>query len=452
MIVPPPSAGLLVVSCSVAIFVVGAAVLAALRRPQARSARLARCGQFVEAAEVAHDAGLYDLAVDYFVSGGAPARAARSALRSGLVVRAAALYEQAGDVMKAAALYRQVGMPEKAAALSPENERRIEAATRDRRPPVPARPVERSSGAAVPSARPSIEDAAPSARRPAVAVLSAGCIEALDRVKHMEAIPASAGSVLRAVDDPKSGPNAICEEIAKDLGLMTMVLRAANSAYYGARGQVRDITQAIVLIGYDSLRELVIARISRLAVGGSDPLRQLLWKHALASAIAAQACARTVKGITVGHAFTCGLLHDVGRAILVSAHPVDYRELWAKMTADPRPSSEIERERFGTDHAEVGGAVLRSWGLPPGYAAVTRVHDVGAEAAGLTGKDARLHAIVALASTVASWLGHGRFPARPIAELHDHPSFSELGSTHALADAMAAAVEKELAGYDQIFG
>jgi len=430
----------LAASAGAALVAVAGAILWALQRPAARSARLARHGRFSTAGEIAHEAGLYERAIEYFLAAHAPERAARSALRAGLVDRAAALYERAGDAKKAASLK---GHAEGRASLSP-----VKAAA--------AAPAAGGERVSEPKLRvvSSTTGAPPSVRRPSLDLEpSEGCLRALARVKNVEAVPTFAGPVLQALDDPDASPNAICQEIAKDQGLVTMVLRAANSSFYGARGQVLDVTQALVLIGYESVRQLVVARVSRVVQAGSDPLREMLWRHALASAIAAQACARTVKGVTVGHALTCGLLHDIGRAILLSAYPDEYRRVWEKMATDPRPSSEIERESLGVDHAEIGAALLRSWNLPPVYAAVTRVHaaDVPDFAGGLSAKDARLRAIVALASGVASWLGHGRRPARPIAELTEHPSFDALGVSRELADTMAAAVEAELAAYAGIF-
>ncbi len=159
-----------------------------------------------------------------------------------------------------------------------------------------------------------------------------------------------------------------------------------------------------------------------------------------------------MKGITVGHAFTCGLLHDIGQAVLAAAFPAEYLELWAKIAVDPRDVAEIEAERFETDHTEVGAALLRTWDLPPLYSRVIRAHHGNlADARGLNDKERRLCAIVALASAVAEWVGHGRYAARPIEELTEHPMLAELGATPALAKAMAAAIEKELAEYAGIF-
>ena len=180
---------------------------------------------------------------------------------------------------------------------------------------------------------------------PASVPASAACLAILSRVKELEAIPGLAAGLLKVLDDPNSSGSAISSELRKDQGLMALVLRTANSSYYGSSGHVRDLTEAAVVLGLDTLRQLVLGRLSRLVLRKNDPLQKTLWRHALATAVAAEGCARSVKGVTVAHAFTGGLLHDLGKAVLSEAAPEAYADAWEVMVMSEhdRPADEIER-------------------------------------------------------------------------------------------------------------
>ncbi len=274
----------------------------------------------------------------------------------------------------------------------------------------------------------------------------------MKRVGDLGAVPGTAGRILSALSDPRASATRVGSEISKDQGLTATVLRAANSPYYHASRQVRDLTEALVIVGYESVRDLVIGRLSRSAHSGADPTQKILWKHALATALASQACARLVKGVTVSHAFTCGLLHDIGKAILDQAFPQEYGTVLKLSATFADTTLEIERERWGTDHAEVGGEVLRLWQLPPACELTARLHHDLAAISELPEGQRRIVAMVALANEVASWTGRGLRPAKPAAELADHPMLGVLGANRSVIDAMDAQISGEIAALEGIFG
>lgn len=274
----------------------------------------------------------------------------------------------------------------------------------------------------------------------------------MKRVGDLGAVPGTAGRIIAALSDPKSSATRVGAEISKDQGLTATVLRAANSPYYHASRQVRDLTEALVIVGYDSVRDLVIGRLSRSAHGGGDPTQKVLWKHALATALAAQACARLLKGTTVSHAFICGLLHDIGKALLNQAFPQEYGTVLKLAATFGTTTIDLEQQRWGTDHAEVGGEVLRVWQLPPACEVTARLHHDLAAVAELPEGQRRIVAMVVLADEVASWTGRGMRPAKPAAELADHPMLGVLGATRSVIDAMDGQISGEIAALEGIFG
>ena len=279
----------------------------------------------------------------------------------------------------------------------------------------------------------------------------AACSDILARVKDLEGVPVFVTRILQTIDDPKASPKEVGVEIAKDQAVLAMVLRTANSSYYRSSGQVRDVTEAIVVLGFDTVRQLVFGRLSKQVLRRNDAFQKTLWRHALAAAIAAQTCARRLKGVTVPHAFTAALLHDVGKGILHEATGVAYERLWKEAEEDPRPSDEVELERFGTHHADVGAELLTRWSFPAIYASVALYHHDPDAAKDADEKIQRMLAIVSLADAVALSLGHGLRPGRPIEELVSHPMLRRLRGDRPLIDQMAADVEAELKGLEGIF-
>jgi putative nucleotidyltransferase with HDIG domain len=260
-----------------------------------------------------------------------------------------------------------------------------------------------------------------------------------------------ASRLLQVLDDPTASTGAIADEVRRDQALMAMVLRMANSAFYKSSGQVRDITEAIVVLGYDTTRQLVLGRLSRQVLRKNDVCEKTLWRHALATALGAQACARQVRGITIGHAFTAGLLHDIGKAIMHEAFPNECAEVWKTCAKGNRPSDEVERESFGTDHTEVGGELLKAWQFPPMYEHAARLHSRGS--ASLSNpKDQRVVSMVALAGAVASSMGHDAAQDRKAPVPLEHPSLIELGASQSIIDVMKSHVESELGGLIEVFG
>jgi putative nucleotidyltransferase with HDIG domain len=271
-------------------------------------------------------------------------------------------------------------------------------------------------------------------------------------VTELRAVPGVASRLLQTLDDPAASIDVISQEVSRDQALMAMILRMANSAAYRSSGQVRDITESIVVLGFDTVRQLVLGRLSRQVLRKNDVWQKTLWRHALATALGAQACARQVRGVTVGHAFTAGLLHDIGKAVMHEAFPVECEQVWSQRGNDARRSDELERERFGTDHTEVGAQLLGIWQFPAMYQYAARLHATSSGLASVGNpKDQRIVTIVEVAGAVASSMGHDAVPERKGPDPRGHAAIAALGETAALVDSIEAHVAQELGPLLDIF-
>jgi HD-like signal output (HDOD) protein len=166
--------------------------------------------------------------------------------------------------------------------------------------------------------------------------------------------------------------------VERDIAIAAKVLQLANCAYFGRRSPVASVTDAVAYLGIEPLRALVLHTVAFEQFDGGPPCPgfsvEALHDHCfrvarLASAIVPDPRVR-------GAAFTAGLLHDVGLLVLAWRDRDEVAAMLAIAHEQHRPIDQVERERHGVTHAEVGAHLLALWGLP--YAvteAVARHHD-----------------------------------------------------------------------------
>lgn len=202
----------------------------------------------------------------------------------------------------------------------------------------------------------------------------------LDRVKNLSAAPAVLAALMQTLSDPRSSAGDVAEIVAADPALTGKLLRVANSAYYGAKGEVATPSRAVALIGYSEVRAVccVIAAAAMLPMG--RPLRHFdradFWKHSLATGTAAKMLAARAKAVDPELAFVSGLLHDMGKLVFQQYANQQFAEALDQAQDTETPLRQTERTFLGLDHARLGRWVAQHWQLPDSIvAAVGRHHD-----------------------------------------------------------------------------
>ena len=166
------------------------------------------------------------------------------------------------------------------------------------------------------------------------------------------------------------------EVIRTDPSLTAQLLRLCNSAFMGFRERVTKIEHAIMLVGTERLRTMVLTCSLIEYVGhrvASEDI-QSFWGHCFLTATLSERLARGVAYIQPEQAYLAGLLHDIGALPLLMATSAESPELENMATSGWGESVEVERERFGTDHCEVGGWIGVSWDFSPNLLEVMVSH------------------------------------------------------------------------------
>lgn len=177
-------------------------------------------------------------------------------------------------------------------------------------------------------------------------------------------LPPVAMKVMNLIKDDFASLKALEEIISRDQGFATRLLRIANSPYYGRDRKIEDISQALLLIGFETLKSLVIAASLKDLNRQFGIFEQKLWEHSLGVALCSSLLAMVTRLATSDEALVCGLMHDVGKTVINNAMPELYIQIYEKMYKEKRPLIEIENEVLGFNHTTIGNLIAKKWKLP----------------------------------------------------------------------------------------
>jgi len=181
--------------------------------------------------------------------------------------------------------------------------------------------------------------------------------------------PAIYAEIIAALKSGDASSAGIGQIISRDVGMSAKILQLINSSFFGTGRRVADPEEAVVVLGIDMVKTLVLAvevfsRFERrtLAVLPIEKINE----HCLVTGVIAGQIARAEKlgKETMDDAVVSGLLHDIGKMILAAYYPEEYRGVIKLVKTEKIMVHEAEIQVFSVSHAEVGGYLLSLWGLP----------------------------------------------------------------------------------------
>jgi len=188
------------------------------------------------------------------------------------------------------------------------------------------------------------------------------------RGQELPSMPEIYLRVSELLEDESSSLQQIAETVQNDPAITSRVLKMVNSTYYGLPSQVSSVSQAVVLLGRERLRHLLIGSVLRgVFIEQDNPAFSMLafWQHSIKTAIIARQLAHQVEAIEEPDAmFTAGLLHDIGKLLLINRFPermLAAEEYMMRKRADVLTAELIQ---MGVTHTAVGEALMQYWGLP----------------------------------------------------------------------------------------
>ncbi len=190
-------------------------------------------------------------------------------------------------------------------------------------------------------------------------------------------LPMIYDEIKKELNDPSCSAVTIGNVISKDTGLAARLLQIANSSLFGFPSKLDTIFQAIVVIGFQQIGDLILGKsVVRSFSGISEDLVNMdsFWRHSIGCGVAARVLATYQRVSNVERYFVAGLLHDIGRLIIY----MKIADLGHTALTQSRSNNELlyqtEEKLLGFNHADVGGKLLEYWKLPSGLVDAVLFH------------------------------------------------------------------------------
>jgi putative nucleotidyltransferase with HDIG domain len=262
-----------------------------------------------------------------------------------------------------------------------------------------------------------------------------------------------AAAVIALVEDANASADDLRVVIERDPALAARILKVANSSLFGFSRRIDTLRHAISLLGFRSVRNLVLGASMKEVFKRFGLPERLLWEHATrAGAVAASLTDHPAIDIDREEAFVVGLLHDLGKIALLNAAPDEYAQVVARVYSDGVSFVEAERDVFGFDHAQLGALVAEKWKLPPRLESAIRLHHTPEALAGLPLEDRRLTALASVTTTLCTRLGVGRRAPVECLDPRALPAWAALGLGEDDFDAVLAIATSVVKESEGLFG
>ncbi|HEY9187381.1 MAG TPA: HDOD domain-containing protein [Bacteroidota bacterium] len=189
----------------------------------------------------------------------------------------------------------------------------------------------------------------------------------IQSIIQLPALPAIAIEIINMVEDPRTSASMLGRVISKDQVLTAKVLKIANSPFYGFSRKIATIDFAIIVLGFDTLKEVVMS-VSLISSLSKKLTREFnsrqFWDHSIACGVIARALARNHGYRVIGEVFIAGLLHDIGILIINQYLFNEYKEIVKLIKQEKISLEDAEMRVLGVTHGEIGSWLAEKWNFP----------------------------------------------------------------------------------------
>lgn len=233
-----------------------------------------------------------------------------------------------------------------------------------------------------------------------------GKIEVEIKALELPVLPVTAQKVLSLMSDPDISIEKLKRLVATDPALVTKILKVANSAFYGGNRSIQNLNQAILRLGLNAVRSIVVATSMKNVYVRFSLVEKLLWEQLIGSALASGVIAKQARFVDPEDAFIGALLHDIGKVVLNNEYPNIFARVMERVYNESVPFAVAEMEFFNCSQRQVGASVVKKWGFPESIETLLLYFD-DAEFLSRERELSRLVSVIKLADRMCQKIGMG---------------------------------------------
>ncbi|WP_243370364.1 HDOD domain-containing protein [Geotalea sp. SG265] len=177
-------------------------------------------------------------------------------------------------------------------------------------------------------------------------------------------IPVVATKVMQLMESETTTAEELARVVASDPAVAARVIKISNSSFYGCQRQIQTLSTAIVILGFNTLKSLVVAASVKQVYKPFGLTEKMLWEHSFAAGLAARIIASSTRAANEEEAFLGGLFHDIGKIIMNSLDKEKFQQVMQRCYNEGLTFEEVETSIFPFCHDEVGAYVVKKWNFP----------------------------------------------------------------------------------------
>lgn len=199
----------------------------------------------------------------------------------------------------------------------------------------------------------------------------------VQKITDLPTLPAMMATITRLMQDPRTSAEELGKAIGSDPSMVSKVLKLVNSAFYGFPGRISTVSQAIVILGFSTIRNVVLTTSVLKAFGGNGKNgfdMEAFWEHSLLTGAIARSLAMEQNASFVEETFIAGLLHDMGRIVLSQKLSSEFEKVIRLKEETGCQQLQAEKAALGLTHGDIGAWLARKWNLPVPFIEVMLLH------------------------------------------------------------------------------
>ncbi len=200
-------------------------------------------------------------------------------------------------------------------------------------------------------------------------------------IKNLPTPPIVFNQIQKTINKESSSAADVAKILSEDPSMSAKVLKMTNSAFYGLSREIDSVKQAVMIIGFDAVKNLVLSASVMGMFNGNKvdaEFQERFWRHSLATALAGRLAAKSIRSrgmVDADTIFSAGLLHDIGKLVIACFMEDEFVAIHQILENDPSKSeSSAEIEVMGFSHEQIGGALAQFWNLSDGLVDAIAFH------------------------------------------------------------------------------